>query len=247
MNPIYLFSILAVGAVSLIGITRLVAQEIDYRRSIPLSIIPDRPKPFGYKMYWYALKTIKTQEVVEAFNLKNPKPINWEFGVEIRYSREYRFERFRARRQAIYVAPPVNGWTLVIGTGLPYLTKDESSDGYALFLHLSKLFGEAQFFDSLRGVDAYTWARAVQGKLIRAYSFGEYEEQMWDMGELTLAEKELGYVLPTLGNYQNENDQWQWPKESDVLQIAGKWSVNPGELDTYDIPASLGVLGEPSR
>jgi len=247
MDSICGLTLIIFGAAMLLAITWLIYHEMDYRRSIPLSIIPDKPKPFGYKMYWYALRTETTQDVIEAFDLQNPRPINWEFGVQATGSRKYRYRRYSNKKPAIFISPPVCGWTLAIGNWLPYLSNDETSSAYQLFLHLSSLFGEAQFFDSLRNVDTYSWVKAVQGRLVRAFSIGQYEEYFWDGGELTKAEEGLGYLLPSFETLLDEKIPWKWPTEKDVLQIAGEWSVNPGLIDQYDVPQSLGFLCDPSN
>jgi hypothetical protein len=219
--------------------------KIDVRKSKPLLTIPDKPKSFGYKTYWYAVKTTKTEDVAKAFNLKNTRPVNWEYGLGISLSWGYQYQKHSTSNQVYFVTPPINGWTLVVGAGLPYLINDKSSKAYALFLQLSELFNESHFFESNRSVDYYTWAKAIQGKLIRAYSVGQEEEAFWNEGKKTVAEKELGYELPTWETFFDENITLGWPNEIDVLDIAGEWSVNPAELENYDLPESLGILGEP--
>lgn len=114
-----------------------------------------------------------------------------------------------------------------------------------MFLHLSILFGEAQFFDSLRNVDTYSWVKAIQGRLVRAFSIGQYEEYFWDEGESTKAEEDLGFLLPSFETLLDEKPPWKWPTEKDLLHIAGEWSVNPSKIDRYDTPKSLGVLCNP--
>jgi hypothetical protein len=67
---------------------------------------------------------------------------------------------------------------------------------------------------------------------------------MWNIGELTTAEVDLGFALPTSEICLDDKIEVRRPNEHDVLRIAGKWSVNPEALDEYDLPASLGTIAE---
>jgi hypothetical protein len=246
-----LFTIFGICGTSIIVIlVWIIAIEIQYRRSIPLSTIPDTPRPFGYKMHLYALKTDQTQEVAEAFTLKDPQSINWEFGFEMAYPIGHRGKRYNANRQLIFVCPPVNGWTLVVGYGVPYLDMDSTSESHSFYLTLSERFGEAQFFDSLRLVDKYTWVKAVEGTLVRGYSMTA-DGQIMSFGELSPAEAALGFELPTSDNLPPDCDEWPenvgFVSEKTVLRIAGSWSVNPIDFEKYHVRPALGLVGEPEH
>ena len=65
-----------------------------------------------------------------------------------------------------------------------------------------------------------------------------------DVGELTPAEEELGFAR--LINSRTVGGDWEevgFPDEEDVMRIAGKWSINPQELDAYDSEGP-GFLGK---
>lgn len=113
MGPTWIITLVIIGTGFCFLIAWFIYHELDYRQSIPLSKIPDKPVSFGYKMYWYALRTEKTRDVIEAFDLQNPRPINWKFGVQTTGSRKYRYQRYSGNKSAIFVSPPVCGWTLV--------------------------------------------------------------------------------------------------------------------------------------
>ena len=71
---------------------------------------PDRPQPFGFKVNWLALKTSDPLAVVDALDLKETTPANWESGLAVVYGYD----------PWIFVSPPVGGWVLAVGVSLPY-------------------------------------------------------------------------------------------------------------------------------
>ena len=74
---------------------------------------PDAPHSFGRRMAWLAIRSRDTEAVAEALGLGDWVPCNWSSGIGTVYDNELGNDR-------IFVAPPVNGWTFVIGLALPY-------------------------------------------------------------------------------------------------------------------------------
>src|SRR5262245_56015359 len=64
---------------------------------------------------WLAVKSRSTFAVQSALGLHNPKPCSWIRGL--------------AGEEKLFIAPPVKGWVLVLGSGLP----DPSEDVDACF------------------------------------------------------------------------------------------------------------------
>ncbi|MFC7482900.1 hypothetical protein ACFQX7_26965 [Luedemannella flava] len=118
--------------------------------------------------------------------------------------------------------------------------------------HLSRQLGEVQFFANERVPDYHAWARSRDGEILRAYCFiGERGEIPLFLGEPTPDETELG--KGTRGpntdweNWSEEEcDAWfaTTPSESDVMTMAGRWSVNPTTIDD-DAVVAAGVYGLP--
>jgi hypothetical protein len=213
---------------------------LDLRPRCPLSAPPTPPRPgrsyqpradatcdpngwmlptFGYKFSWFVIDTADAAAVVAALGLKAVvRPASWDidpYGVD-----------------GVFVSPSVLGWTFVLGLHL----WPESPDFVPLLERLSCRFGEVQAYASHRVVDLHAWAKAVNGEVVRAYGWiGERGELSIDLGELTPEERELGFNR-LLGSRTVEGD-WgdlTTPDEQDVMRIAGKWSLNPQELDAYD-------------
>src|SRR5438093_5524731 len=97
---------------------------------------------------WLAIKSRNLLTVQSALGLHNPKPCSWMDGL--------------AGEDKLFISPPVNGWILVIGSGLP----DPSDDVDACFrfvLGLSRRLGQVQFFIASRVLQLHAWVRVVHG------------------------------------------------------------------------------------
>jgi len=117
-------------------------------------------------------------------------------------------------------------------------------------IELSRKFGEAQFFGSMRTSDVSIWARASKGKLVRLFYEGDGSRRV--QGNETDEEKALGLNFFDASSPEaKQPGYWQrkdlvYPDEEYVLRIAGKWSVDPSKLNQMGLPPSLGLLGGPS-
>jgi hypothetical protein len=85
---------------------------------------PDTPQSFGFKIMWFALKASDPAAVVEAFELGEVTPANWESGLAAVYSGG----RSESDDRWLFVSPPVRGWVLAASTSLPYPTVETHHD-----------------------------------------------------------------------------------------------------------------------
>jgi hypothetical protein len=96
----------------------------------------------------------------------------------------------------VFASPSVSGWVLVAGPSLPYPTNETQHDigkrFDVLFSRLMKRFDDVQFFGSHRVIGFVTWARALNGKPIRVFSYAD--EIMANVGEQTPEEAKLGFA-----------------------------------------------------
>ena len=123
-----------------------------------------------------------------------------------------------------------------------------------LLARLTKRFSEVQYFGSYRVVDAVTWARARNGKPIRMFTYADGEVYA-NEGAQTPEEAELGFVDLTGLSLQaacdklfqvaeeehakpsSERRPRAFLDESDVIDLARAWSVDPTDLS--DQPAGV--------
>jgi hypothetical protein len=196
------------------------------------------PEPFGYKTAWFAVRSEDMNAVAKAIGLESPEQVNWQYGV---------FHAYEYNDYQIFVAPPVKGWVLALGTPVVWEADDHAHERT---VRLSKQFGETQLFASVRTSSAYLWARAVNGKLLRLFYDGDGERRV--IGENTEAEEELGFnFFDATSPESSQPGYWErkdltFPNDDCVLKVAGKWSVDPSKLDKMGLEASLGLLGNPN-
>jgi len=199
---------------------------------------PTPPEPFGYKTAWFAVRSKDPRAVASALELQNPQPVSWQYGVL--HAHEY-------NDYDIFVTPPVNGWVLAVGMPIIWEADNHASQR---MVELSKQFHESQLFGSVRTSDAYLWARASNGKLVRLFYEGDGERRV--LGDETEAEKTLGFRFFDASSPEaNQPGYWQrsdltYPDEECVLKVAALWSVDPSKVDKMALPPSLGLLGSPS-
>lgn len=206
-------------------------------------VVPDAPKAFGYGMAWLAIRTRDSGRVIEALALRDAEAANWNTGLGTVYSTEVGPDR-------LFVTPPVNGWTFVVGLSLPQPLGQAFADkATPLLVDLGGTFIEVQYFAACPAIDYFAWARVIDGKLVRAFAVSD-EGLIWNKGKVTKEEKALG-LKPVDGRAKSrraDGDLVVPPSEQDVMRLAAKWSLDPTRIDTafvgHGLPGKgLGVVG----
>src|SRR5258708_37798318 len=121
---------------------------------------------------WLAVKSQSLLAVQAALGLNNPTRCCWMEGLE----------------RKLFIAPPVKGWILVVGSGLPDASEDVDRC-YRFVLHLSRKLGHVQFFSLNRVLNHHAWVRADGGRVVRAYAWAG--RTIWKQGTRTAAEADL--------------------------------------------------------
>jgi hypothetical protein len=134
-------------------------------------------------------------------------------------------------QEGIFISPPVDRWTVAVG-------RHPSADDTAFLPYLenlSKHFTEAFYFGTHRVTEYQAWARAEKGKIRRAFAYlGERGEFLVDIGARTPEETELGIGI---------KDQDNTPDEESLLGLAGKWVLDPREIDLHTVATGPGWFG----
>jgi len=153
-----------------------------------------------------------------------------------------------AGEEKLFIAPPVNGWILVLGAGL----LDPSDDVDACFRFLSRIsrkLGEVQYFSASRVLNHHAWVRAERGHIIRGYAWSG--KTLWNQGRQTAAEKELLMkCFDYLEEAERPTDGEQDAIASNVDKVpllAARWSLDPARIDERFLEQECGIAGEPSR
>ena len=197
---------------------------------------PDSPMSFGYKISWLAIKTSDAGDVVESIRVENLQPANWHTGVVAAYNGH------------AFVSPSVQGWVFVVSKKLPELGHGaDEREWTALMSALSVKYGEAQYFGTHRVSGFNAWAQFRDGSEVRAFAY--CDATLVDRGAKTAGEEELGYEYFDSESPDAESESyWEredlcYPDEEHVMEVAGKWGLNPQTLDQRDLPPGVGWIG----
>jgi len=168
-----------------------------FRRSAPdtkatpsFDRTPESPEPFGYKVCWFAISTSDPASVIDALGFGKATPANWSSGLAAACGHE-------GDDRWVFVSPPLGGWVLAISGAWPYPTVETHHEigkkFDILFARLAKRFDDVQFFGSYRVSDFAAWARAINGKPVRVFAYGDGQVLM-NIGDQTAEEAKLGLV-----------------------------------------------------
>lgn len=180
---------------------------------------------------WMAVRATTVREVRNALELSNATPCSIEDGLAGNH------------QQALFLAPPVNGWVLITGPGVPDPAED-IDEVYHLVRALSIRLGSAQFFCFNRVLGHHGWAWARGGGVVRAFAWAG--STLWNEGEPTPAERSLRLRCP---RYTDPTPTTALARESilsnleKVPILAGRWSVDPVSVH-QQVPNGVGVAGE---
>jgi hypothetical protein len=183
---------------------------------------------------WLAVRSRNLLAVQSALELDNPKPCSWTEGLS-------------SDRQ-LFVSPPLQGWILVMGAGLPD-PSDDVDVCFRFLTELSRRVGHVQLFKADATLMHHAWARVEAGRVVRAYGWAG--GVVWNQGMKTRAESELGLKCFGYGEGPRPAD-WSFNElisanVEKVPLLAARWSLNPAELDARLVERSRGVAGWPTR
>jgi hypothetical protein len=182
---------------------------------------------------WLAVRSRNVHSVQLALGLHNVQPCTWSEGL--------------SGEEKLFVAPPVKGWVLIIGSGLPDPAEDVDAC-YRFVTNLSKKLGQVQFFVANRVLGHHAWVRADSGRITRGYAWAG--RTIWNQGKDTRTEAEFG-----LKCYEYFEPPDQTYGFSDVItgnvekvsQLAAHWSIDPATVDETNLEHVYGIAGEPPR
>ena len=132
----------------------------------------------------------------------------------------------------LFIGPPVNGWIIVTGSGLP--NPDSDADECFRFLtELSRKLGHVQFFQAERVLHHHAWVRVENGVVKRAYAWAG--ETVWNQGGKTAEETELSMKCFGYGEHPNAASwaaaEWTAANVTKVPLLAARWSLDPARID----------------
>ena len=183
---------------------------------------------------WLVVRSRHLYTVQSALRLYSVRPCTWTEGF--------------ANDQKVFVAPPVNGWILISGSGLPD-PADDVDASFRFLLTLSRKLGRVQYFGANRVLGHHAWIRAEGGRIVRAYAWAGRTQ--WNQGVETRAERELGLkcfrYLESPDGALFEHSEVILANVEKVPLLAARWSFDPASVDQYVLERASGVAGEAPR
>jgi hypothetical protein len=148
--------------------------------------------------------------------------------------------------QRLFVAPPVNGWTLVIGSDLPD-PADDIDICFRFLVDLSHKLGQVQFFHANPIWNHHAWARIESGQVVRAYAWAG--KTLWNQGIKTRAELALGlkcfHYVESPAQFSSRQLEILSANTEKVASLASRWSLDPVAVDEKTLAQTCGVAGVP--
>jgi hypothetical protein len=183
--------------------------------------------PFGFRNMWFAIKTNDFESVKKKLSeiLDDATETDLTSGLK------------EAWNGSFCLIKPINGWTLLV-----------SSSGYNLRESLKKMstdFQEIQFFATHGSSNYLVCSKFINGEVIRDFSTGDSAIN-FNVGTPTVIEIEVA-ESEKLNQTKNEKNagmiEFHRTREileylgdpAGLMQIAGSWSIDPSNLNNYEI------------
>ncbi|MFO1512130.1 MAG: hypothetical protein U1F83_04320 [Verrucomicrobiota bacterium] len=233
-----LIGLVVAGCILMAVLVRRLLQQETIRNE---ELSEDQPKPAEPSFLppqnrrpacWLAIRSRDMVSVQSALGLRNAAPCSWAEGL--------------VADRKIFIAPPVNGWTLVFGSGLP----DPGEDVDVAFRFLRERGRSHRCSSFCRAVVAnITPALAEFGRIVRAYAWAG--ATVWNQGVKTTAETTLGVKCFAYGEVTTTDDwtvaDFIVANVEKVPQIARRWSLDPAEIDLRTVANAQGIAGHHSQ
>jgi hypothetical protein len=182
---------------------------------------------------WLAVRSRNVHAVQMALGLNNAQPCTWLEGL--------------AGDEKLFIAPPVKGWVLIIGSGLPD-PADDSDVCFRFLTGLSQKLGHVQFFQANRALGHHAWVRVESGRVVRGYAWAG--KTVWNQGVETRPELEFG--MKCFQYFESPDESFE---QSDMIaanvekvsSLAARWSLDPGTVEEHLFEHVYGIAGEPPR
>ncbi len=182
---------------------------------------------------WIAVKAAHPQGLIDHLKLTNTTPCTWSEGTT------------DLRTHHIFISPPIHGWILIFGGGLPGVCEDVDRF-YRFFCNLSLEMGQTHFFHFNRIVDHHAWGKADKGRILRAYAWAG--ETLWNQGSISRSEIGLKLSTSDYGDcpmaFDGRGKDTRAINSEKVGRLAGIWSVDPAMVNDPMFEGERGIIGE---
>ena len=182
---------------------------------------------------WLAVRSNNVAAVQQALGLANTHSCSWAEGFSV------------SDGQRLFIAPPMQGWILVVGPALP-VPNNDIDQCFHFITQLSQQLGHVQYFSSNRVLGHHAWVRTQTGRVERAYAWAG--ETLWNQGMLSEDEESLDMICHPYGETIVELDYRELDRLTDntekVRHLAARWSLDPASLTGKTHTVERGISGE---
>jgi hypothetical protein len=223
---------LAIGLLVSFGIVIAIASAFAtiYRRHLramrranrmldPLApLVGSRRRPLALPLppRWMAVRSANTGFIREMLGQDPMSALAWSDALA------------RCRERTFFISTPLDGWTLVIGAGIPDPSNDVDAS-YRFLTGLSRVVGEVHCYSADRVLNFHAWSCLRDGRVVRAYAWAG--ETLWNEGRQTLDERLLGLRCRAYGEEADPVRYGAVPAEQHnterVILLARRWSIDP--------------------
>ncbi|MGW7466307.1 hypothetical protein ACWGJT_16775 [Streptomyces xantholiticus] len=191
----------------------------------------DTPVPItACWLHWLALPTGDQAAALDAMDLTDARPIDFEAAVTAVDDDAHDPDRGYDR---VFVTPELNGWTLVVGAWCDPTEPDMPG----LCERLSARFGQAQAYYFGAQCDGSAWLVAENGRVLRRAAFtGEADDE-----ELTIGEP-LPFEVQCRAEAGEDEFEWEFRLWGMAPELAGALSVDPHGIGPHTRVRGRGVM-----
>ena len=204
------------------------AIAIPQRPEFPLLQSTFAPRPSS----WLVVRSQNPKAVRAALGLDHFVPCPWVEGL--------------TGGHGFFIGPPVHGWIIVTGSGLPDPGND-ADECFRFLTGLSRQLGQVQFFQAEPVLHHHAWVRVENGIVLRAYAWAS--ETVWDQGRKTAAETDLSMKCFGYGEHPVADSwaatEWMAANAAKVPLLAARWSLDPARIDVRLRKHADGIAGDP--
>jgi hypothetical protein len=182
---------------------------------------------------WLAVRSRNAHAVQAALGLNNIQPCTWLEGL--------------STDEKLFIAPPIRGWVLIVGSRLPD-PADDVDVCFRFLINLSRILGQVQFFKANSVLGHHAWMRVENGRVVRAYAWAG--RTLWNQGASTRAELEFGMKCFQYFESPDRTFDLQDVVAANVEKVsllASRWSLDPAAIDEHLFEHAYGIAGEPPR
>lgn len=214
--------------------------DLEEKREIKLSAIPDLPCAFGQKMPFLVVKKKNRDKLIKALNINDLKEANWSTGLGAVY-----YMHYPQYSNAIFISPEVTDYVFAVGRGLdnfsPFIDNNFQNypDGFKedIYECLCDL-DEVYIFDSYHVTGAYSWIWVKNGQIKRAFACSD-GKIILEKGSITSEELQVG--INELINNKECCDVF----DESFFQVVEAWCLSPLKLEDFSqkTKPAVGLIG----